>query len=46
MNYKTFKKLGMCMLLVCVGLFSAMKLSASSKDEKKQILPLLLLKSN
>ena len=35
MNYKTFKKLGMCMLLVCVGLFSAMKLSASSKDEKK-----------
>lgn len=35
MNYKTLKKLGMCMLLVCVGLFSAMKLSASSKDEKK-----------
>ena len=28
------KKLGMGVLLVCVGLFSAMKISASSKEEK------------
>ena len=34
MNYKTLKKLGMCMLLVLVGLFSAMKISASAKEEK------------
>ena len=34
MNYKMLKKLGMGVLLVCVGLFSAMKISASSKEEK------------